>query len=677
MGRIRLLWLMVILTVAAIEAGRTAAQVPPVPPPPPAPVTRDQVPLPLRDPTGQNIRRIPIGTAMISGTVTLGDTGQPVRGARVSLNGSTRPPDSTTSLTAPPTAMPVAPIPTRGGGAPQIAMGVSMGVTGGMSLSRSVLTDAQGNFTFAKLPAGQFTLSASRNQLLPATYGQLRPNGQGTAIQLTDGQQLRANLRLARGGVVTGMVLGPDGDPQPYAQIRALRYVMTNGIKRLQQMGGSSTDDRGIYRLSGLQPGDYIIGAVPNTGEFMSERMMTDAAAVEQAIMSGNVQPATAPGQPPTVTVQVSTPQSGPVEGPPGFLATYYPGTLAVTQATAITVAANEERAGVDIQVIPVQSATITGTVITPLAQGIAVQLSLLSEDPMSGSISPMSTRIGPEGKFTFRNVAPGKYTVMAQTVVAPPAMTVINGVPTPPPPTQPARLDDAQRLWGSADVSIDGPTPVSVSISLQAGRSISGTVMFETQRPPDLARNRLTVTLTNAPSLQQMSFGALPQGQIGPDGRFTITGVIPGRYILRAGGGVMKSSIVGGQDTLDFPLEFTGERDINDAVLTVTDRFSELSGVLTDAAGKPAVDFAIVVAPADPRFWLPGARRVMLTRPDTSGRYAFRSLPPGDYMIAAVTDLDQGGQYDPEFLKAVAGGSVRVSIGEGARVAQDLRVGR
>ncbi|HEX7777612.1 MAG TPA: carboxypeptidase regulatory-like domain-containing protein, partial [Vicinamibacterales bacterium] len=421
-----------------------------------------------------------------------------------------------------------------------------------------------------------------------------------------------------------------------------------------------------------------IIGAMPNTGEFMSERMMADAAAVERAIMSGNVQPPTAPGQPPTVTVQVSPPQTGPIEGPPGFLTTYYPGTLVVGQATAITVAANEERAGVDIQVMPVQSATIQGTVITPLAPGLAVQLSLLSEDPMSASMSPMSTRVGQEGKFTFRNVPPGRYTVMAQTVAAPPQMNFVNGVPSPPQPMQPVRLEDSQRLWGRADVAIEGPTSASVTIALQPGKSISGTVSFDMQSPPDVSRARLTVTLGTAPSIQQFTnFGALPQGQIGADGRFTITGVIPGRYILRAAGGIMKSSIVGGQDTLDFPLDFTGERDITDAVLTVTDRSSELSGVLTDVAGKPAVDYAIVVAPVDPRFWLPGARRVMMTRPDTAGRYAFRSLPPGDYMIAAVTDLDPGGQFDPEFLKAVAGGSVRVSIAEGSRVAQDLRVGR
>ena len=659
MGRIRPLGLMVIVTLAAVGAIQTAAQVPP-PPPLPLPSMRDPAgQFPQRDPTQANVRRVPIGSATISGTVTVGDTGQPVRGARVSLNGSTRAPETTTPFVVPPAG-------SRGGGP---------GMSGGMSLSRSVLTDAQGQFSFGKLPAGQFTLNASRNQLLAASYGQLRPNGQGTVIQLADGQQLRANLRLARGGVLTGTVTGQDGDPQPFAQIRALRYVMTNGLKRLQQTGGASTDDRGTYRLSGLQPGDYLIAAVPNTGDFMSERMMADSVAIEQAIMAGPVQPAAAPGLPPTVTVQVSPPQQGPSEGPPGYLPTYYPGTLSVSQATAITIAANDERGGVDIQVMPVQAATIQGSVVTPLAQGVAVQLNLLSDDPLNASTSPSSTRMGAEGRFTFRNVAPGSYTVLAQTVVAPPQVTIINGVPSPQPTGPPPRLDDSQRLWGRADVSVDGPTAVSVSISLQAGRSISGTVVFDMAQPPDLARARLMVTLGPAPSLQPLNFGALPTGQIGPDGRFTIVGVIPGQYFLRAGGGIMKSAIVGGQDTLDFPLEFTGERDVNDAVVTLTDKFSELSGVLTDAAGKPAVDYSIIVAPVDQRFWRPGGRRIMMTRPDTSGRYTFRSLPPGDYMLAAVTDLDQGGQYDPEFLKAVAegGGAVRVNIAEGAKVAQDL----
>jgi hypothetical protein len=667
MGRTRLLGFIVIVTVAAAWAARIGAQVPP--PPPVPPTMRDPASLPQRDPTQSNMRRIPVGTGMISGTVTIADTGQPVRNARVTLNGTTRPPEGLPAGGTAPSVTTMG----RGGVPVQVTAGLA---TGTMSFSRSVLTDAQGQFSFPRLPTGQFSLNASRNQFLPVSYGQRRPSGQGTSIQLGNGQQMKANLQMLRGAVITGTVMGPEGDPQPFAQIRAWRYAMTNGFKRLQQTGGGSTDDRGMYRLSGLQPGQYLVSATPSSSDLMSERTMADSNAVERAIASGAAKPPTAPGLPPFVEVHVTAQPMNPSEGPPGFLQTFYGGTLVASQATMIEIAGNEERPGIDIQVIPVPAATIQGSIVTPLTQGVAVQVALLSEDPTTVG-NTMSTRVGAEGRFTFRGVSPGRYTLLAQTVAAPPPMTIVNGVPSPPTLGAPPRLEDNQRLWGRTDVNIDGPASQSVSIALQPGKTISGTVQFEMDRPPDLSRTRLTVTLGFAPTPQLMNVGSPPQAQVGPDGRFTLVGVTPGRYILRAGGGVMKSSVVGGQDTLDFPLDFTGERDVTDAVLTVTDKASELTGLLTDVSGKPAIDFTIIVAPVDPRYWQPASRRVMMTRPDTTGRYTFRSLPPGDYMVAAVTDIDQGTQYDPEFLKAIASASVRVNIGEGAKVAQDLRFER
>jgi hypothetical protein len=642
-----------------------------------------------RDPAQPTVRRIPVGTAGVSGIVTTADTGRPVRGARVSVNGSTAAASGRLGGVAGmlPGGVPGGVVTTSGGsvtfgggtvtlssgGAP----GQSTATLGPIAAvaSRTTLTDAQGQFVIDKLPAGQYSLTVSRNQFLMTSYGQKKPGGPGSSFQLTDGQKAKVSLQMIRGGVITGMVLGEDGDALSNTQVRAWRYAMSNGVKRLQPAGGASTDDRGVYRLFGLQPGDYLVSAMPNGSDtMMSDRMNAETVLIEQAIASGAVQPGAAPGLPATVAITVPPPQQTVIDGPPpGYLPVYFPSTAVPANATTIHVTGGDERSSIDIQVRLVQASSIQGSVSNPPGQNLSVQVSLMNDDPMAESAN--STRIDPTGHFTFRNVAPGKYTIAAQTVVSP-AMTIVNGVPVRPGP--PPQLDDSQKWWGRAAVSVEGQPTVSVNVALQPPRSVSGVVVFEMARPPDLTQGRLMVTLTPAPGAQLVSFGPPTQAQVGLDGRFVIHGVVPGRYMLRPPGGFAKSAIVNGEDTLDFPLDLTGDRDVTDAVLTVTDKSSEISGTLTDASGKPAIDYTIVAAAADDRFWTPGSRRIGIARLGPDGRYVFRNLPPGAYLLAAVTDLESGGQYDPEFLRTLAGAAaMRVVLTEGAKLTQDLRVGR
>ena len=636
------------------------------------------------------VRRIPVGTSAISGTVTAADTGRPIRGARVTVNGTVGTPGAGRG------AAPVgAPTAVGGSGAmPPVMVGgvtVTPGVVtttigrggaplnvamGGSGLSRTVLTDASGEFSFPRLPAGQFTLNIFQSQYLQLTYGQKRPGGQGTTIRLADGEQQNLKIQMMRGGVITGTVYGEDGEPQRGVYVRAMRYMMLNGVRRLQQTGGTSTDDRGVYRVFGLQPGDYLLAATPNPSDSMfNERMNSEMAAIEQAIASGAVQPPAAPGLPATVSVSVAPPQpmNMPSTQPAGYLPVFAPSSLIPSGATTVTIAGGDERAGIDIQTRLAQASLVQGTVAMVNDPGVTVQVSLINDDPSQDTGSNTSTRVDQTGKFTFRTVAPGKYTVFAQTVIAQ-TMTMMNGQPVQP--AQPPRLTDAQKLWGRASVTVEGQSSVDVNLQLRAARTISGMVVFEMAKPPDLTRSRPTVFLTTAPSASQIPMtGPQPSAQLEPDGRFTLTGVLPGRYILRGGTGVLKSAVVDGQDTADFPLDFTGEQDVMNAVLTFTDQMSELSGLLTDATGKPAADYTVIVAPSDTRYWIPGARRIVMTRPNPEGRYMFRALPPGDYVLAVVSDMEQGAQYDPEFLKSVAAGAVRVGIAEGGKVAQDLRV--
>jgi len=549
-----------------------------------------------------------------------------------------------------------------------------------VSLSRTALTDGQGQFSFARLAAGRYELSVNLNQYLSSNYGQKRPGGPGTTIALADAQQMKVSVPMIRGGVITGQVLNDTGEPVSNVQVRGLRYSIAGGVKRLQSNGYAQSDDRGVYRMFGLQPGDYIVSATPNESDtVMAERMRADMLAIEQAIASGAVQPPAGPGLPSTVAIPVQTGPSNP-QGqnaqPPGFLPTYYPSTPMPATASVVHLNGGDERSGVDLQLQLIQATNIQGSVSNAPAQtAAAVQIALINADPSAtpDQNSQTQTRLGPDGRFTLRNIAPGKYIISAQTVVAPQRIPeMMNGVPTSAPP-QP-RLEDSQRLWARAEIIVQGEPTITTSLTLQPGRTISGMVVFDMAQPPDPSRTRMTIALNPAPN-SSLSFGPPLQGTVGADGRFTISGVVPGKYVLRAPAGQSKSSIIGGEDVLDFPLEFTGERDITDAVLTATDKINELSGVLTDALGKPVTDYTIVAASSDERFWTPGSRRIVTSRTSTDGHYQFRNLPPGAYVLAAVTDIENGAQYDPEFLRSLNAAGVRVTLSEGVKQTQDLRV--
>jgi hypothetical protein len=163
-------------------------------------------------------------------------------------------------------------------------------------------------------------------------------------------------------------------------------------------------------------------------------------------------------------------------------------------------------------------------------------------------------------------------------------------------------------------------------------------------------------------------------------EGTFTIAAVLPGTYTLTAAkpGWTLKSAVINGRNILDIPLEVTeSSEDITDAVLTYSDKRSELSGTLTTASGQPASEFVVILYPADRAMWRPGGRRIRSMRPGSDGAFSTADLPPGDYLIAAITDADPNEWQQPSFLEQLVPASVKVTIADGQKVRQDLRIAR
>jgi uncharacterized protein (DUF2141 family) len=673
----------------------------------------------------------PVGTSVIAGAVINEGSGTPVRRARVTLSG----------------------VELRG--------------------NRQTMTSDDGRFSFAGLPAGRYTMTASKAGYVDIAYGAKRAGRPGTPIQLIEGQKLdKAVIRLPKGGVVTGIVIDESGEPSPGTTVRTYRYVMRTGERTLQPAGTDTTDDRGMYRIYGLQPGEYLVSAVPrnqNLGD-LRQTLQAELDAITQAIAASLGAPGAGGGgalggggrgggggggggggrgggRAGDIGQLLGGGRAGPLgdrlaqvqqqlqqteqEQTVAYAPVYFPGTTMPSGASAVTLAVGDERVGVDFQLQLVQTAKIEGTVTSPTGttpQGTQVSLVAIDQGTMPGipGVGTNQTRVNPDGRFTFTGIAPGTYRLMARTPVRQQDPNATQpGQPTAPQPGGRGGFDPAQGrgrggngpgqivdvLWAATDVNVAGQNLKDVALTLQPGMTVTGRVQFEGTTatvPADLTRVRVNL----APRGQQPfdMGGGSPPTQVDAAGRFTITGVVPGTYTLsanapsgnaqgRAGGGGggggtatagaargattqapaanwrLKSAVAGGRDVLDFPLVIEPNHEVGGAILTFTDRTQEVSGMIQDPMGRPTADFTIIVFPSDKNYWVPLSRRIVSARPITDGRFTLQNLPPGDYRLTAVTDVEPGEWYNPDFLQQLMGASIPISLQAGEKKIQDIRV--
>lgn len=593
---------------------------------------------------------------------------------------------------------------------------------------RTLITDEKGRFDFASLPAGRYSLTASKAGYVSIAYGAKRAGRPGTPIQLADGQKFdQASLAMPKGSVLTGTVVDEINEPVPGTQVRAYQYVMRTGEKTLQQAGSAMTDDRGIYRIYGLPPGDYLVSATPRDVNLSDIRQAVQAQ-IEMLLQQAQAAGATdaqSQGRGGAGRAGQSTAATGlggrgqsyldqanllqqqlaqqEKEQTVGYAPVYYPGTTNSANAMPITLAVGEERTAIDFQLVQVPTAIVAGTLTSAdghLPQGTLVNLGpvITAGSPVVPGLSEQNARVLANGTFAFSNVAPGEYTVSARGMIREVDPTQTN---------QPIALGRGRGggplgrggivsavLWASADVNVNGENVTGINLTLTPGMAVSGHVEFHgasLPQPADLSRMRVTLTARDQQT-QQGIFGT-PAAPVDDSGNFTLPGVPPGHYMLRAnppngsglpgpvglsnstGSWALKSAVVNGRDSLDFPFEVKPGADVTGAVLMFVDHNQTLRGTLQDATGRPTSDYTIIVFPSDKTYWLPQSRRIVSTRPGTDGSYSFGGLPAGDYRITAVVDVEQGEWYDPDFLKEILPASLPVSIAEGETKVQDLKL--
>ena len=261
--------------------------------------------------------------------------------------------------------------------------------------------------------------------------------------------------------------------------------------------------------------------------------------------------------------------------------------------------------------------------------------------------------RIQWDGAFTIANVPPGRYILRA-------------------------RGDDSETpQFAAQPISVNGDDLSDVTVILSAGATISGTVSFLPggSPAPDFTQFRIT-----APSTDQSDFGPQPNARVDKDGHFTIERRVgrrapdPAEQRLahvdpevgdrrrpRRDRHAVRGAERRERRQRDRGVHRQAERDQRHADRPTTARRSPSSRC---SRSRPIATL-----------WRPLSRQIVTARPDQTGKYRIRGLPPGDYYLATVDPSQQGEWFEPAYLDEHRTGAVRVVARRRRRQDQDFKV--
>ena len=272
----------------------------------------------------------------VSGRITAADSGKPLRRARVTLVPATQP-------------------------------------AGGPAITAN--TNAAGQFEAKEVPPGSYFVAATRSGYLGLQYGQRRSREKGLSVEVRAGVIVeRIDVELPRGGVLAGTVSDELGEPYPGVRVEALCLRYDRGRRVPFPAGVATTDDRGWFRISGLEPGNYYVSASS------AETWWTEK---KEAW---------------------------------GYASTYFP-SAPNEHGRPIALGASAIKSGIHLALQASRAVRVSGRILRetgdPVPPGSGVSLAY-SYPGVIMTAGTRSTRTDATGAFEFRNVAGGSYMVSA-----------------------------------------------------------------------------------------------------------------------------------------------------------------------------------------------------------------------------------------------------------------------
>jgi protocatechuate 3,4-dioxygenase beta subunit len=235
------------------------------------------------------------------------------------------------------------------------ALVVVQPVAGGEGATQSVRTNANGVFEFPPMAAGAYLVTASRRAFAPVQYGQKGWKSSGVPVMLQEGNEGTLRIALPRYGAITGRIVDENDVGLPEHDVIAYRNT-----RPPMMVAKASTDDRGVYRIFGLEPGAYVVRA--------ATKLYDDG----------------------------------------GYLPTFYKDSPTVDSARLVEVVLDQDVPDITIRPSPGRLYNVAGLIYNPGSPRAQTTVTLVS-DMGSESVVPDNS-----GRYKFSPVAPGKYELYA-----------------------------------------------------------------------------------------------------------------------------------------------------------------------------------------------------------------------------------------------------------------------
>src|SRR5450631_568493 len=485
-------------------------------------------------------------------------------------------------------------------------------------------TDADGHFHVENVLPGRYRLYLERT-------GYVGVNGRGNKSDVSvftaeAGQSVEDLLfRMLPTAIISGRITDEDGDPM--SGVTVFVQKKRPGKATRESAGNVATNDLGEYRISGLFPGQYWIGAMPppDLRDYEQQRVKLPQADTQGDDLSDI-----------------------------RYITTYYPGTYDAIQASAVTLKAADEMP-VNFTLVPARTYRVRGFVTgVTAAQKPTVELFSKAGD----SYRANAYEIGHDGQFEVRGVAPGSYVVTASAGT------------------------ETQSLTAHQEINVVAGDVEGVRLAPQPSFKLSGHLRIESTATGDLTQysaNLRQSELGGNPGffLSQDFFGT--NAPVDRFGNFEWKTVNPGNYIVQlygsAGQGVfLKSVTLGGRDIA------TGFSASGPATLDVV--VSTKGGVVEGAVVEkerdvdndhPVANATVVAVPEEKYRKLPD--RFGIGSTDQHGRFTIRGMAPGSYTLYAWQDLEEGTWRDADFLKSQEANGTAVKVEEGSHQKVELKL--